>query len=520
MRPDAAGARGDGPNQRAFDTQEILMPPQTPLGLACALALAAGSAMSAPPAVTDLGTGTLPQAVSDNGEVIVGFSFHEEVPENSGIFRWTPGGGLSIISPGVLGGRPGVSADGRVIGGTVVTDRAEAAFWTEDKWWTPLSETGFIPALPGWETVTHAISGNGERLAGGTTPPPIDFGWVRAFSFNPDTEGFADFGWQELPKARKGSIANATAISNDGTVQAGISSDIAGRFRAVRWVDGHIEEIFDLNGERLGGESVACNEDCSVMVGGGGGSSAVNPILAWRLLPEARPAACYFEPMDSSLAALRHYAYDTNEAGSVVVGAYYYDVIDPPFIRNVAKGFLWLGDARGGTLVDFQEYVAMLGEAYFSDWQEIVPVAVSGNGRHLVGWGVDGAETLRGWKIDFGTIPVAGAALPPSARYTRCPQNPPAPGREVAAKTTQWELPEGEFQAADGSRYFVESRGVTLYGGPHGDPQQPLLSLGGRHYLDPESGARLYFVRDREGRVTELQAQDDNELQRWQRTGD
>lgn len=498
------------------------MPRPSPLALACLLAFAAAPAAAAAPVLIDLGPGTLPQTISDDGKVVVGIQLSEDGEGALGTFRWTPSAGLKVIGP-YLGGRPSVSADGQVVAGATLTDRVEAAFWTAEKGWRPLSQTGLIAALPGWDSTASAISANGQRLAGGTTPPPVDWGWVRAFSFNPDTwsDRWADFGWSELPLARKASISVATAISNDGQVQAGLNNDKGGAFRAVRWVDGRIEELFDANGLRLGGESVACNEDCSVVVGGGGGSSAVRPILAWRLRPDGRAPACYFQPMDATLEALRHYAYDTSENGNVVAGAYYYNVPDPEsgWIRNVAKGFLWLADARGGTLVDVQEYLALRGLKTLGGWTDVVPTAVSADGRHLIGWGADAQGQLRGWRVDFGAAPVASGALPPSATYTRCPTTP-AKTAAPMADTLPRVGPDGTFRAADGSRYRVTTRGLHVLGGPAGKRQTRLVQLGGDHYFDPATRRRVSFVRDAAGLVTDLREQRRGKVLRWKRVGE
>jgi hypothetical protein len=178
------------------------------INLAWLIALPA-AVLSAPPTVVDLGENMLPQSVSDSGAVVVGLSFAED---NPGVFRWTPRGGTQLIG-GLVAGRPDVSADGTTIAATVVAEGIEAAFWTERSGWVPLSATDLVPALPGWASVPHVISANGKRLAGGTIPPPVDYGWERAFSFNPDTwdDRWADYGWQELPKAGKGRVASTSS---------------------------------------------------------------------------------------------------------------------------------------------------------------------------------------------------------------------------------------------------------------------------------------------------------------------
>jgi uncharacterized membrane protein len=495
------------------------------LSLACLLALCTSPAWSAGPVLTDLGAGALPQSISDDGRVVVGIQLADDAEQALGTFRWVSGAGKAVIGP-FFGGRPTVSADGGTVGGAVSTDRVEPAFWTAISGWQPLSQTGLIPGLPGWDSTPSAISANGKRLAGGTTPPPVDWGWVRAFSFNPDTwtDRWADYGWAELPLMRKASVATATAISNDGLVQAGMNNDFNGAFRAVRWTDGRIEELLDANGRRLGGESVACNADCSVIVGGGGGSSAVRPILAWRVRTGGNAPACYFQPMDPTLEALRHYAYDTSENGNVVVGAYYFNVPDPEsgWIRNVAKGFLWLGDARGGTLVDVQEYLALLGQKALSGWTDVVPTAVSADGRHLIGWGADATGVVRGWRVDFGTAPRATGPVPATAAHTRCPTTGAKPTGTAAAASTD-ELPrvgpDGTYRTANGKRYTVATRGLHVFGGPDKQRMTRLLPLGGDHYFDPQARMRVGFVRDASGLVTDLRQQQRGQAQRWKRIG-
>lgn len=510
------------------------------LGLACAFTFALAAAApgpatagSAAPVVTDLGNNHLPQSVSDDGGVVAGLLIvYDGGPGDVGVSRWTPATGTEYVG-GLATGRPDVSANGAVIAGTVMTDRPEAAFW-QNGGWHPLGEFPMIPPLPGWHTVSNAISANGQRLAGATTPPPVDFGHVRAFSFNPDTwdDRWADFGWTELPRARKASFAEASGISNDGLVQVGISTDLGGAYRAVRWTDGRVKELLDTHGQRLGGESVRCNSRCDVVVGGGGGSSAVNPILAWRLPAGGRYPACYFRPHSGPpLPALRYYAYGTDETGNVVIGAYYYDEIPPGggWARNIAKGWLWIGDERGGTMHELHTYLSGLGQDYFEGWLNVVPTGVSGDGRYLVGWGDDAEGVLRGWRIDFGAMPTVRG---PAADYTACPTSrlTPPPRTASAAGTGVLkaellnagyrDLPSGEFRSKGGQRYHVQMRGMRVYGGARAGALAELVSLGGDHYYDPVARLRLSFVRDRAGFIQGVRERRGRSETTLQRMGD
>ncbi len=501
------------------------MPKTLLLAALCGASLASGVCLAAKPRVTDLGQDIYVQRVSDSGKVAVGLSF---VAGKEGVFRWTPTTGGRTIG-GLAAGRPGVSADGRTIAGTVMTDRAEAALWTQRDGWKPLSSFELIPPLPGWDTFVNAISANGGRLAGGTLPPPVDYGHVRAFSWNPDTwdDRWADYGWMELPKSRKGSFSEATAITNDGVVQAGIATDIGGTFRAVRWTDGIIEELRNGDGERLGGESVACDADCGVIVGGGGGSSAVRPVLAWRLEPDGDAPVCYLQPLAGPrLYALRHYAYDTSEGGGVIVGAYYYVQIDP--LRSVAKGFVWIGDRTGGVMHDLQTWLSARGQPYFDDWLNVVPTGVSADGRYLVGWGDDAQQRTRSWRIDLGSVPTVRAAAdkpPPLSSYTRCPAAESSADRaaahpETAPAGTPWPQPDGVFRSTDGRDYVVQVRGATVYGGPSEDRLRALVPLGGDHFVDPAGGVRRSFVRDATGLVRGMQQRHNGAVSVWKRQND
>lgn len=483
---------------------------KTRICLACLVTLPVG-ALGAPK-IVDLGEYILPQAVSDNGTVVTGLYIREDQPD---VFRWTPQGGLQLLG-GLAAGRADVSADGRTIAATITTDRTEAAFWTEQSGWLPLSETGLVPALPGWATVSHAISANGKRLAGATTPPPIDYYAERAFTFNPDTwdDRWADYGWQELPKAGKGSVAWVSGISNDGRIQVGTANERSSPNFAVRWVDGKLEELRDGDGARLGGETVVCNSSCTVIAGGGGGSSAERPVLAWRMLSNSRKPACYFEPIDPTLLALRYYSYSVSETGGVVAGAYYYDVIDDSgWGRSVAKGFLWLADKHGGTLVDLQEYLVVRGQPSLRDWLDIVPTNLSSDGRFLVGWGVDAQGALRGWYIDFRGPVSAKAPFPRKSRYTKCPAHAIKTAETLqvqSAQADEWTHPEGVFRTADGRYYEVRSRGATVYGKFDGRQVQKLLPLGGGQYYDMSAGMRVSPVRDTDGRVQGIRARQKN----------
>lgn len=486
------------------------MPRLSAIAIACTALLAAVPAVAAPPLATDLGRNNAVQSVSDDGAVVVGLALNYDDPQSTGVTRWTAGSGTQLIG-GLSVGRPTVSANGSTIAATVMTDRQESAFWTTADGWRPLGTLELIPPLPGWTTVSHAISGNGQRLAGETVPPPVDYGRGRAFSFNPDTfeDRWADYGWQELPLGRKGSMATASGISDDGLIQVGGATDSGGAFRAVRWNDGRITELLDGQRRRLGGESVRCSRNCKVIVGGGGGSSSVNPVLAWRILPIRSAPACYLAPLSGpALPALRYYAFDTSDSGDVVTGSYFYTELseDGSFIRSVAKGFLWIGNSKGGTMHDLQTYLHGLGQPFLDGWLSVRATGLSADGRYLVGHGEDAQGVTRGWRIAFDGVPQATG---PAADRTLCPiAGQASTAVEGASADDQaplharyYDSPSGEFRGAGARPYVVQTRGGRVQGGIRRDRLAELLWIGGDQYYDPATRSRRTFQRDRNGLV-------------------
>lgn len=484
-----------------------------PLGIACALAMVPAVSSAGVPVVTDIGVDQLALDISDDGRVVVGQSLSAG---QEGVFRWTPDTGLQNIG-GKLSGLPGVSADGSIIAATVHDQYDQAAFWTESEGWRKLDSFELIPPYAGWATFSNGLSPSGKRMVGGTEPPP---GMLRAFSFNPDTDTYqADFGFQELPKLLKGSTPEATAISDDGSVQVGKGNDQGGSYRALRWMNGTVHALRDGKGAPLGGEVVRCNTDCSVIVGGGGGSSAAKPILAWRLMPKSERPACYLNPLHGPAPfALRYYAHATSESGNIVAGTNYYVTEDN---RSIARGFLWIGDANGGMMHDLETYLAGMGQTHFKGWSWVVTTNMSSDGRHLVGWGYDSTDRMRAWKIDFDREP---GARGDKRDYTRCPtayDKDLATGALAARAETAWEQPSGEFRTGDGRRYFFRTQGDHLLAGQHGKTPAPLVALGADTYYDLATRARLTFVRKADGKIAWMQEiRDGRGLATWQRTAD
>lgn len=105
------------------------------------------------------------RATSADGSVIVGNGL---VSEGSGAIRWTAETGAHLIAPSRLGGwGTAVSANGRVVVGSVLIGNQRAFRWTESGGFELLGET-YRNILPSGVRLDYAsgISGNGRYIVG------------------------------------------------------------------------------------------------------------------------------------------------------------------------------------------------------------------------------------------------------------------------------------------------------------------------------------------------------------------
>ncbi|HWP07513.1 MAG TPA: hypothetical protein VNN72_17305, partial [Polyangiaceae bacterium] len=153
-----------------------------------------------------------------------------------------------------------ISADGTYVSGSVTNgNNLRAIRWEDD--------VGTMLETPSeWFYVYGAaISDDGSVIAGfGEGYDTIPFTWDGT-SVHPLP------GLDPAPGAQ--TLASATAISGDGRVLVGSATPSSGGQKAVRWVDGGIEEL-PLPEGSLGAGATSINHDGSVIVGVGGSSVA------------------------------------------------------------------------------------------------------------------------------------------------------------------------------------------------------------------------------------------------------
>jgi uncharacterized membrane protein len=290
------------------------------------------------------------------------------------VVRWLPGqppenlGGDTFTLENVI---PLISADAETIVANIYVQEgkdlfSKAAIWQGGTTWQPISGETLAQSTP------FGLSDNGSFIAG--------TGWVDLVP----APGAGEQAWvwsSDTGQSVLGEVdglvgSQAWAVSNDGAVAAGFADPGAGSpvRHAVRWTGGVAQRIVDAE-ERPVGQAIACNSDCSVMVGAGfvgvGGSNQ-----AWRWT--AAGGIEYLGELDAAPAGSTYYAFDTTEDGSMIVGAY-------PMIgedgSSMNHGFVWTAESG---LIDMVDFLAQHGIDYGANFNELVVNSITRDGQHLL----------------------------------------------------------------------------------------------------------------------------------------
>jgi len=334
----------------------------------------------------------MPWDISADGSVVVG----ESGSANGGeAFRWTAATGM--VGLGDLGGGEfyssaiRVSADGSVVVGASRSptsgSRVEAYRWT--------AATGMVGMgyLPGGESssVASGVSGDGSVVAGVSTSD-LSPSFGEAFRWTGAT-GLVGLG---ALSGSEGPASVPWGISADGTVVVGWAFSENGR-EAFRWTESEgMVGMGDLPGFFFDSWATDVSADGSVIVGlaDGAGPTSFRWTAATGMVDLGKPAG-----------ALGSQAWGVSADGSVVVG----DAALPgnivPTIWDESHGMRNLGDV----LVDLGLGPEMAG------WDLEQAVAVSADGKTIVGWGYNPAGDEEAWVAHLAQpsvveIPTASSA--------------------------------------------------------------------------------------------------------------
>lgn len=313
--------------------------------------------------------------IADDGTV-VGTGWMEGM-----VVRWRPGHapedlGGSFVTYTLENIMPLMSADGGVIatnfyyeiepGNPKAGVNAKTALWQGGTEWAPIDNRAFVDDTP------YGISANGQHLVGtGVNPPEGDGEWI----YEPWVWSAAT-GQQPLPIPAGLGRGEAWTASDDGQTVAGFTS-AAGMFAVrygTRWDGGVAQRIEDANGDPVG-QAIACNSDCSLLVGAGI-TSAEGSKQAWRWTAEE--GVVHLGTLPDADAEFPYYAFDASDDGRVIVGSY--SMIGPDGgLMN--RGFLWTQETG---LVDIVDFLAEHGIDYGADFMDLVVNNITRDGSMML----------------------------------------------------------------------------------------------------------------------------------------
>jgi len=369
-----------------------------------ALLLGSQPAQTAPAAATFRRLGnisgggfrTFPQAVSNDGQVVVGYG--ERIVAGryqARAFRWTPSEGVQLIAP-----LPGydwsfaydVSADGRVIVGESRSEEGGQAFrWTSAEGAVPL---GFLPgATEQFRSAAHGISADGSVIVGTSVE---EFGGDQAFRWT------AAEGMQPIPFLYGGQLHGiAYDVSDDGRIVVGTSTMIYPEDgfmfhhrHAFRWtaetgtVDMHPAQFE----EKGASAALAITGDGRKIIG----EMEIYSGTVWTT--DLKAPALLFPPPVRRQDITWANVWDISADGKRIVGSSHVEITNR--IRPVERAMIWESDQRPQDLQKLLERYRVR----LRGWTLIEARSITRDGRTLVGFGKNPQGQEEGW---IATLPAA-----------------------------------------------------------------------------------------------------------------
>ena len=164
---------------------------------------------------------TYATGVSDDGQVVVGYTYARSNGAPGHAFRWTPTGGMQFLPllPGAAsGGAADVSADGQVVVGKNSYDDATSSLQAFR--WTSTGGTVGLGTLPGAEnqwSEAFGVSPDGAFVVGVSEN---QYGAPHAFRWSTAT------GMEAIPQLRGGQFSYAEDVSDGGNTVVGWSGRV------------------------------------------------------------------------------------------------------------------------------------------------------------------------------------------------------------------------------------------------------------------------------------------------------
>ncbi len=362
-----------------MSTPGRLYPPTVARLVACAIVLFTQSIIAANalhaanvPTPTGLfGLGTIgatstSNAISANGEVIVGYASGFPGYSRGGGFRWTAETG--VIPIGALpenffaSEALGVSADGNVVVGNA--SRQGGPAWAYR--WTPSGAT-LLGVVSGTESIRAAgVSGDGLTTVGGAFSV-----WQNIHLAIRWNSAGQPMSLGDVPNGIRLRWANSASFDASVIVGAVVTSAAPGGvLEPFRWTQatGMVSLANQLGGS-TGGDAIAVSGDGSTVVG-------------YRVLSGTYDAYLWRESTGmTSLGSGRALA--VSHDGSIVVGT-----------TSSGSGFIW--DESHGTL-DLKQYLELHLGIDLGNWMLTQATGISADGTRITGWGINPAGVQEAW---------------------------------------------------------------------------------------------------------------------------
>jgi probable HAF family extracellular repeat protein len=331
--------------------------------------------VAAPPTLTILPLGTYPNAVSDDGTIVVGL-------RSGGAFRWTAAGGYEAIPAGPsveLSTSCMISGNGLEIVADVPNQQGklQAAFWEGGSTWS------FLPAFVACDAFLlnpYDVNVDGSVAVG--------LAWfancqARAFRWDP-VNGTVDLGTLVA-----GRSSRANAVNSVGDIIVGWQDTQNGQRVGAKWVNGvetYMPKYIAPNGQAYTvGEALAVNRAGSVIVGYNVFNAPAGPAWLWNGATNT-VSALQNLPQFGGQDAL---ALGVSDDGQTVVGT----SGGLPFGRTA---IIW----QNGAPQNLKTVIESLGGSIAPYTQLGTCTAISPDGRTIVGWGA-GPGQPNGWILTF-----------------------------------------------------------------------------------------------------------------------
>jgi probable HAF family extracellular repeat protein len=308
--------------------------------------------------------------------------------------RWSLSGKLLPLG-GLPGQQPATSAraispDGLfIVGQTTSANGFEAYRWSS----SGMIGLGDLPGTGGFSSFATAVSNSGVVV--GASQRPFGPSQYAAFRWTPAT------GMQHLGEFEGGDIFSiAFDVSADGSVIVGSSSGFDGQEAFVWTMLGGMVGLGDLPGGFFGSRAQAVSLDGKVVVGGSD-SSRGSEAFRWTALDGMVGLG------DIPGGSFSSGATDVSADGSVIVGS------ASGFMSSEA--FVWTQETG---IVSLKQYLSQHGVTGLSGWALLYANGISGDGRTIVGTGVNPQGGFEGWvaTIEIDPTPIdMGEEVPPSA---------------------------------------------------------------------------------------------------------